>query len=640
MGGAPVRGALQSLGVSDPGIGRAPAFLVAKNLGADAGQAGEGLEQGSDLRSHAAGNVVGTRRDGRVQEADIGVDDVIHVQEIPDAVEVAHPHGFAVSGLDPSDLLGKIRGHEICFLARTGVVEGANDDDIPAALGGFVAQVLGGGLGFGVCARWGEGGFLAEGGRLEVEGRVLVPGPDQQEASPGCVGFEGFDDVPSAAHVDPLGEAGIFRGSGDEGDGREMNHGLRRATAHEGLDRRGITHVDRVDIEAAHPVARRLEAGNEPASHEAARAGHQDFHGRSVPQSPGGRKRRRGLGLLPCPSNGGIMIIGVSGRNGAGKGAVIEYLGQRSFYVFSLSDVVREELERQGVEETRDRMIEAGRGLREAGGAGALAEGLIPKLQPDRNYAIDSIRHPAEVEALRRFSPEFKLIWVDAGEEKRLERIRARGRSGDPSDLAELRALEARELSNANAAGQQLLAVQEMADFTIENEGEFADLHAAVREVFRESLFFERPTWDRYFMNIAQVVASRSNCVKRKVAAVVTRDRRIISTGYNGTPRGTRNCNEGGCPRCNDLAPGGTGLLECFCSHGEENAITQASYHGVSLQDSTLYTTFSPCLQCTKMIINAGLSEVIYNAEYPLGERSLDLLQEAGIKVRQVELED
>ena len=333
------------------------------------------------------------------------------------------------------------------------------------------------------------------------------------------------------------------------------------------------------------------------------------------------------------------MIIGVSGRNGAGKGAVIEYLGQRSFYVFSLSDVVREELERQGVEETRDRMIEAGRGLREAGGAGALAEGLIPKLQPDRNYAIDSIRHPAEVEALRRFSPEFKLIWVDAGEEKRLERIRARGRSGDPSDLAELRALEARELSNANAAGQQLLAVQEMADFTIANEGEFADLHAAVREVFRESLFFERPTWDRYFMNIAQVVASRSNCVKRKVAAVVTRDRRIISTGYNGTPRGTRNCNEGGCPRCNDLAPGGTGLLECFCSHGEENAITQASYHGVSLQDSTLYTTFSPCLQCTKMIINAGLSEVIYNAEYPLGERSLDLLQEAGIKVRQVELE-
>ena len=82
-------------------------------------------------------------------------------------------------------------------------------------------------------------------------------------------------------------------------------------------------------------------------------------------------------------------------------------------------------------------------------------------------------------------------------------------------------------------------------------------------------------------MAIARVVASRSNCVKRKVAAVITRDRRIISTGYNGTPRGTRNCNEGGCPRCNGFAEGGTRLDECLCSHGEENAITQAAYHGV-----------------------------------------------------------
>jgi dCMP deaminase len=138
-------------------------------------------------------------------------------------------------------------------------------------------------------------------------------------------------------------------------------------------------------------------------------------------------------------------------------------------------------------------------------------------------------------------------------------------------------------------------------------------------------------------MSIARVVASRSNCVKRKVAAVITKDRRIISTGYNGTPRGTRNCNEGGCPRCNGFAQGGTRLDECLCSHGEENAITQASYHGVTVRDGTLYTTFSPCLTCTKMIINAGLTEVVYNAAYPLGEVALDLLREAGVKLRQVE---
>jgi dCMP deaminase len=117
---------------------------------------------------------------------------------------------------------------------------------------------------------------------------------------------------------------------------------------------------------------------------------------------------------------------------------------------------------------------------------------------------------------------------------------------------------------------------------------------------------------------------------------VVTKDRRIISTGYNGTPRGTRNCNEGGCPRCNAFAPGGTRLDECLCSHGEENAITQASYHGVSLRGATIYTTLSPCLWCTKMIINAGLVEVVYNASYPLDDTAHALLVEAGLTLRQL----
>ena len=141
----------------------------------------------------------------------------------------------------------------------------------------------------------------------------------------------------------------------------------------------------------------------------------------------------------------------------------------------------------------------------------------------------------------------------------------------------------------------------------LRNDGELGSLHQAVRQVFERSLFFERPSWDEYFMAIAGTVASRSNCVKRKVAAVVVKDRRIISTGYNGTPRGTRNCNEGGCPRCNELVEGGTRLDECLCSHGEENAISQAAYHGVSLRGATIYTTLSPCLQCTKLVINAGL---------------------------------
>jgi dCMP deaminase len=117
---------------------------------------------------------------------------------------------------------------------------------------------------------------------------------------------------------------------------------------------------------------------------------------------------------------------------------------------------------------------------------------------------------------------------------------------------------------------------------------------------------------------------------------VIVSDRRIISTGYNGTPRGVRNCNEGGCPRCAGGAPAGTRLDECLCSHAEENAITQAAYHGARLRGAVLYTTFCPCLICTKMIINAGIDEVVYGSDFPLGEVSIGLFREAGLKVRRI----
>ncbi len=143
-----------------------------------------------------------------------------------------------------------------------------------------------------------------------------------------------------------------------------------------------------------------------------------------------------------------------------------------------------------------------------------------------------------------------------------------------------------------------------------------------------------RPDWDEYFMEIAKVVALRSNCTRRHVAAVIVKDKRIISTGYNGTPRGIKNCNEGGCPRCSSTAPSGTKLDECLCSHGEENAIVQAAYHGICVKDATLYTTFSPCLNCAKMIINAGIREVVYNEHYTIDGTASAILREAGVVLR------
>ncbi len=331
------------------------------------------------------------------------------------------------------------------------------------------------------------------------------------------------------------------------------------------------------------------------------------------------------------------MRIGVAGLNASGKTEVVRLLETRSFYAVSLSDAIREDLRRDGLEATRENMIERGRALRDRFGPGILAERVQATLPPDRNHVIDSIRHPAEVEVFQR-ARDWVLLWVEASAETRYERLRARGRVGEDISFGEFQALQERELESPDPSRQQLLAVRELADEVISNEGTPEDLAADLQRVLERRLFFRaRPSWDEYFMSIARVVASRSNCVKRNVGAVVVSDRRIISTGYNGTPRGVRNCNEGGCPRCASGAESGTRLDECLCSHAEENAITQAAYHGVSVRGASVYTTFSPCLICTKIVINAGIRELVYDARFPLGERSLELLAEAGLKVRQPE---
>ena len=328
------------------------------------------------------------------------------------------------------------------------------------------------------------------------------------------------------------------------------------------------------------------------------------------------------------------MRIGVAGLNGAGKTAVVEFLERRSFHAVSLSDLIRDDLAREGLEPTRENMIERGQSLRASAGPGVLADRLLPLLPADRHSVIDSIRHPAEVEVLRA-SGSFTLLWVDAPAELRFQRSLERGRAGDAATLADFRELEERELESADPNAQQLLAVRELADERVDNSGDLPALEEQLQRLLQRRLpFRDRPSWDEYFMNIARVVASRSNCVKRMVGAVIVKDRRIISTGYNGTPRGTRNCNEGGCPRCAGGAQTGQALDECLCSHAEENAITQSAYHGVTVRDATLYTTLCPCLMCTKMIINAGIREVIYAVEFSLGEVSIGLFREAGVKVR------
>lgn len=137
----------------------------------------------------------------------------------------------------------------------------------------------------------------------------------------------------------------------------------------------------------------------------------------------------------------------------------------------------------------------------------------------------------------------------------------------------------------------------------------------------------ERPSWDAYFMELAEVVAKRSTCPRRHVGAVLVRDRRILATGYNGAPPGFPHCTEQGC-----LMKDG----HCVRTiHAEVNAILQAALHGVTVRGSTLYTTATPCLNCAKMLIGAGVTRIVYRDWYP-DELAVRFLQEAGIPLEPV----
>ncbi|GAA6060724.1 hypothetical protein JCM10212_003345 [Sporobolomyces blumeae] len=187
-----------------------------------------------------------------------------------------------------------------------------------------------------------------------------------------------------------------------------------------------------------------------------------------------------------------------------------------------------------------------------------------------------------------------------------------------------------------------------------------------------------RPTWDTYFMALASLASLRSNCMKRRVGAVLVRDKRVVSTGYNGTPRGVTNCNEGGCARCNsnedgwgpdrrrpggDDAPGsaddvgvasgtngrgetlnrvGQGLDACVCLHAEENALLEAGRDRVSggggkAGSAVLYCNTCPCLTCTVKIVQCGVKEVVYSLSYSMDSASRKVMESAGVVLRQMQ---
>jgi dCMP deaminase len=153
-----------------------------------------------------------------------------------------------------------------------------------------------------------------------------------------------------------------------------------------------------------------------------------------------------------------------------------------------------------------------------------------------------------------------------------------------------------------------------------------------------ETIEFNRPNWDQYFINIAKLTSERSNCIKRRVGCVIVKDKRILSLGYNGTPVNTLNCYQGGCKRCMDQykrldTVTAKHLDLCMCLHAEENAILFVSK--IDLKDSTIYITLIPCISCVKKILQCQIKRVVYINNYSeeLDEITIDILKLNNIEI-------
>jgi len=146
----------------------------------------------------------------------------------------------------------------------------------------------------------------------------------------------------------------------------------------------------------------------------------------------------------------------------------------------------------------------------------------------------------------------------------------------------------------------------------------------------------DRPNWDEYFMEMAELARTRTTCLRRGVGAVIVKDNRVMATGYNGAPSGVRHCEETGCLRQKLNVPSGKCHELCRGLHAEQNAIIQAARHGQNIAGGTLYCTNQPCVICAKMIINAGIKRIVIKEGYS-DELAVEMLTEAGLKIERID---
>jgi dCMP deaminase len=310
---------------------------------------------------------------------------------------------------------------------------------------------------------------------------------------------------------------------------------------------------------------------------------------------------------------------------GTGKGEISKKLQNQGYKYISLSDIVRREADKRGLKHTRENLQDVGNDLRRTYGPGILGLKVRETIEAEEGAAfgagkwiIDGVRNPIEILEIKKI-PQSHTLSVTASLSTITNRLKTRKRPGEESLTKEqvFEKLKRESGIGEDEAGQQIQKCLEMAEFLIINEGSLKDLDTKLQHFVNVMSGIERPTFDEIFMEIAYTWAKRATCLRRKVGAVIAKDKQQLTSGYNGAPRGVPHCADaGGCIREKLNVPSGKNAELCRGTHAEQNAITQAAKFGINIEGATLYCNTFPCVICTKMILNSGITKVVYDCDY------------------------
>ena len=335
-----------------------------------------------------------------------------------------------------------------------------------------------------------------------------------------------------------------------------------------------------------------------------------------------------------------MIIIGITGTLGAGKGTIVDYLtNNKGFVHYSVRAYIAEAIEKRGLEVNRDTLTAMGNELRATHSPSYITDQLFERAKAEgKNAVIESVRTPGEIASLRQ-KGTFFLFAVDADQKTRYERIHLRGSETDHVSFETFQANEAREMTATDPNKQNLGACIKEADYLFVNDGTIQELNAQVENVLHEleekTGTHIRPSWDDYFLNLADTVSKRATCNRGRSGCVIVKDKQILVTGYVGSPKGLPHCDDVGHLFRKTIHEDGSVTQHCVRTvHAEQNAICQAARRGIALEGSTLYCRMTPCRTCAMLIINCGIVRVVCERRYHDGAESEEMFRQVGIELK------